>query len=50
MSIIPVLASTLRDAAQANEPDVSDIIRSHRHWDHVDGLPSVLGLLWKLWE
>ena len=49
---ISVLASALRDAAQANpnEPDVSDIILSHKHGDHVGGLPSVLGLLKKLWE
>jgi ribonuclease/clavin/mitogillin len=30
--------------------DVSTIIVSHRHHDHIDGLPSVLALLRHLWE
>jgi endoribonuclease LACTB2 len=32
------------------DPDVSDIILSHKHGDHVGGLPSVLALLRRLWE
>ncbi|KAJ3514177.1 hypothetical protein NLJ89_g2528 [Agrocybe chaxingu] len=31
-------------------PDVSDIIISHWHFDHVGGIPSVLALLKELWE
>jgi len=50
---IPVLASALREIAKPSaptDPDVSDIILSHKHGDHVGGLPSVLALLRRLWE
>ncbi|KAF9533631.1 lactamase [Crepidotus variabilis] len=50
---IPVLESALKDIAKpanSSQPDISDIIISHWHTDHVDGLPSVLALLQKLWE
>lgn len=50
---IPILESALREIAKPSntmEPDVSDIIISHWHLDHVGGLPSVLSLLRKLWE
>src|ERR1700733_2166776 len=50
---IPVLASALRDTAKPSaptDPDVSDIILSHKHGDHVGGLASVLALLRRLWE
>ncbi|KAG5650225.1 hypothetical protein H0H81_000257 [Sphagnurus paluster] len=50
---IPILESALKETAKASnptEPDVSDIIISHWHPDHVNGLPSVLSLLRKLWE
>ncbi|KIM87421.1 hypothetical protein PILCRDRAFT_63579 [Piloderma croceum F 1598] len=50
---IPVLASALRDIAKPSaptDPDVSDIILSHKHGDHIGGLPSVLALLRQLWE
>ncbi|KAF8061691.1 lactamase [Lyophyllum atratum] len=49
---IPVLESALRETAKPckpDEPDVSDIIISHWHKDHVGGLPSVLSLLRRLW-
>ncbi|KAF5386851.1 hypothetical protein D9615_001987 [Tricholomella constricta] len=50
---ISVLDSALRETAKPsnpNEPDVSDIIISHWHPDHVGGLPSVLSLLRRLWD
>lgn len=50
---IPVLESAFRETAKCtntNEPDVSDIIISHWHHDHVCGLPTVLSLLRRLWE
>ncbi|KAL0568746.1 hypothetical protein V5O48_013234 [Marasmius crinis-equi] len=37
-------------AQSAREPDISDIIISHWHGDHVGGLPSVLSMLRRLWE
>ena len=33
-----------------NEPDVSDVIISHWHRDHLGGLPTVLALLRRLWD
>ena len=50
-----VLEEALRETAKSsnpslNESDVSDIILSHFHHDHVGGLPSVLSLLQKLWD
>ena len=49
---IPQLASALRDAqAQSTSPStalISDIVISHRHFDHHGGLPSVLTLLREL--
>ncbi|KAF9009534.1 lactamase [Cyathus striatus] len=50
---IPVLESALREIApptNSTQPDVSDIIISHWHHDHVGGLPTVLTLLHKLWK
>ncbi|KAF8894809.1 lactamase [Infundibulicybe gibba] len=50
---IPILESAFQDAARPSnpdEPDVSDIIISHWHHDHVGGLPAVLSLLRSLWE
>ncbi|KIL68521.1 hypothetical protein M378DRAFT_71859 [Amanita muscaria Koide BX008] len=50
---IPLLESAFRDTAQTKNlthPDVSDIIISHWHHDHVGGLPSVLALLRRRWE
>ncbi|KAG6853645.1 hypothetical protein C0991_002613 [Blastosporella zonata] len=49
---IPVLESALRELAKpsnSDEPDVSDIIISHWHTDHVGGIPTVLSLLKQLW-
>ncbi|KAI0093713.1 Metallo-hydrolase/oxidoreductase [Irpex rosettiformis] len=33
-----------------DKPDVSDVILTHKHHDHVNGLPSVLALLQQLWS
>lgn len=51
---IPVLEDALDNVQTENEfkPDeaeISDIILTHRHLDHVGGLPSVLGALQKRW-
>ncbi|KAF8227334.1 Metallo-hydrolase/oxidoreductase [Tricholoma matsutake] len=47
---IPILESALAKPHSVAEPDVSDIIVSHWHPDHVNGLPTVLSLLRRLWE
>ncbi|KAF5392869.1 hypothetical protein D9757_000864 [Collybiopsis confluens] len=48
---IPNLESALKDATtNVDSPDVSDIIVSHWHGDHIGGLPSVLALLRRLWD
>lgn len=50
---IPFLEESLRNPGadiRQDQPDISDIILTHRHHDHVDGLPSVLSLLRKLWD
>ncbi|KAF8638788.1 hypothetical protein AX17_001847 [Amanita inopinata Kibby_2008] len=50
---LPLLESALRELAQPTnptQPDISDIIISHWHHDHVGGLPTVLSLLRKRWE
>ena len=50
---IPVLESAFRDLAKPTnptQPDVSDIVLSHWHHDHVGGLPSVLSLLRRRWD
>ncbi|KAF7307611.1 Metallo-beta-lactamase domain-containing protein [Mycena indigotica] len=51
----PLLETALQDAGKESasdehEVDVSDIIISHWHGDHVGGLPAVLGLLRQLWN
>ncbi|KAJ7053889.1 beta-lactamase-like protein [Mycena amicta] len=46
----PLLESALKDATDDDEVDVSDIVISHWHHDHVGGLPAVLGLLRRLWD
>ncbi|EKM83141.1 hypothetical protein AGABI1DRAFT_125618 [Agaricus bisporus var. burnettii JB137-S8] len=49
---LPLLASAL-DALSSNTntlPEVSDIMISHWHSDHVGGLPSVLSLLQSRWQ
>ncbi|THV05683.1 Metallo-hydrolase/oxidoreductase [Dendrothele bispora CBS 962.96] len=50
---IPILESALRETAplkNGDKPHVSDIVLSHWHIDHVNGLPAVLSLLRKLWD
>lgn len=50
---IPHLEEALLDPTKdydPNEPRVSDIILSHKHQDHINGLPSVLALLRRLWD
>lgn len=50
---IPVLEQALKETATIQnplEPDVSDIILSHWHGDHVGGLKTVLAMLRRLWE
>jgi len=49
---IPALESALKEVVFGNSesPEVSDIIISHYHGDHVGGLPSVLALLRRLWD
>jgi endoribonuclease LACTB2 len=47
---IPVLEEALTSAHTSPElPEIGDIILTHRHHDHVDGLPSVLSLLQRRW-
>ena len=52
-SYLSVLTSALQSSnpttTNPSTPDVSDIIISHWHHDHVGGLPSVLSLLKNLW-
>ncbi len=50
---IPILREALLNPGvdiRPDNPDVSDIILTHKHHDHVNGLPSVLTLLQKLWS
>jgi len=50
---IPVLEEALQNPSsdiRTNQPIVSDIILTHKHRDHVNGLPSVLSLLRRLWD
>lgn len=50
---IPYLKQALLDDINPHDstrPYVSDIILTHRHRDHICGLPSVLKLLRKLWD
>lgn len=52
-SYIPFLEEALKDKSNtfhAEKPDVSEIIITHKHHDHGGGLPTVLGLLGKLWK
>ena len=56
-SYLPILTSALQleaansttTASNLSTPDVSDIIISHWHHDHVRGLPTVLTLLKNIW-
>ena len=45
----PFLRSVLESPKYPSLPDISDIILTHRHYDHVLGLPSVLTLCRELW-
>ncbi|KAJ3790066.1 beta-lactamase-like protein [Lentinula aff. detonsa] len=50
---VPVLEAALKESlpsGKSDSTDVSDIIISHWHGDHVGGLPSVLALLRRLWD
>jgi ribonuclease/clavin/mitogillin len=46
----PVLRSALQNPANSHLPDISDVILTHRHHDHIGGLPSVLQFLRELWD
>ncbi|KAH9977295.1 Metallo-hydrolase/oxidoreductase [Lactifluus volemus] len=45
----PLLRTVLESPKYPSLPDISDIILTHRHHDHVRGLPSVLTLCRQLW-
>jgi ribonuclease/clavin/mitogillin len=45
----PFLRTVLESPKYSSLPDISDIILTHRHHDHVRGLPSVLNLCRELW-
>ncbi|KAH9967974.1 Metallo-hydrolase/oxidoreductase [Russula dissimulans] len=45
----PFLRTVLESPRNPSLPDISDIILTHWHHDHVDGLPSVLSLCRELW-
>ncbi|KAI9511327.1 Metallo-hydrolase/oxidoreductase [Russula earlei] len=45
----PFLRTVLESPRHPSLPDISDIILTHRHQDHVRGLPSVLSLCRELW-
>lgn len=47
---IPTLTSALDALSPGTLPEVSDIIISHWHYDHIGGLPSVLTLLQSRWQ
>ena len=50
---IPHLQEALTDTTRdhnPSEPHISDVILTHRHHDHTEGVPSVLALLRKLWD
>ncbi|KAI0355048.1 Metallo-hydrolase/oxidoreductase [Trametes cingulata] len=49
---IPYLKQALLESPNhdVKQPYVSDIILTHRHHDHTNGLPSVLALLRRLWD
>ncbi|KAJ4489939.1 beta-lactamase-like protein [Lentinula aciculospora] len=50
---VPILESALKGTSppeNSDTLDVSDVIISHWHGDHVGGLPSVLALLRRLWD
>ena len=45
----PFLRTVLGNPQHPSLPDISDIILTHRHYDHVRGVPSVLSLCRELW-
>jgi ribonuclease/clavin/mitogillin len=45
----PLLRAVLENPKYPSLPDISDIILTHRHHDHVRGLPTVLHLCRELW-
>lgn len=52
-SYIPILDDAIKNHTtdfRPEEADVSDIILTHRHFDHCGGLPTVLALLRRRWK
>ena len=49
-SYIPYLEDALNQTADSSRQLISDIVLSHQHRDHTQGLPSVLALLRRLWS
>lgn len=49
-SLLQQALTTINKPTQPKEPDISDVIITHKHGDHILGLPSVLVTLQNLWN